>query len=76
MSELDDYHRHEALHVISVVRNLIANELEDHPYIEAHPDLMRAIGAAQEALGEAYQSIGERHFGAERRRSGDGGGQG
>jgi hypothetical protein len=61
----DDYHRHEALHVVHLVRNLIDAELESHPYVQCHPDLIRFIRAAQDALGDAYQYIGERSFGAD-----------
>ena len=59
---LDEFHAHEALHTIHIVRNMILMELQDHPYIEAYPELSRLIEQATDALGAAYNLVGEAHI--------------
>lgn len=55
---VDEFHCHEVLHTIHVVRNLIAHELTDHPFTLAHPLVAALLERAQEALGRAYQLTG------------------
>jgi hypothetical protein len=61
----DDYHRHEALHVAHVVQNLIEHELEDHPFVTAHPEIAARVETIQRELSGLYQAIGVMHFAGE-----------
>lgn len=60
MTEPDDYHAHEALHVAHVLQNIVEHELERHPFVSAHPDVSQLVEDVQSALGRLYQAIGEK----------------
>ena len=58
MPKLDQYSRHEALHMSSFFARTVETELMDHPCIEADPALHGLAEKAVEALNELYQAIG------------------
>jgi len=63
--KLDEFHSHEVLHTLHVVRNLIERELSEHPFTAAHPVVKAAISRAQRALGIAYHLTGAIEFEAD-----------
>lgn len=60
--EPDHYHGHEALHVAHVLQNMVAHELEGHPFVTAHPTIAQQVERVQRELGKLYQSIGAIHL--------------
>lgn len=62
MAKPDDYHGHEALHVAHVLQNMVAHELEGHPFVTAHPHIAEQVEQVQRELGKLYQAIGAIHF--------------
>lgn len=60
--EVDEFHAHEVLHTVHVVRNLIYHELTEHPFVQAHPEVAQALEDATRALGAAYQLTGAVSF--------------
>ncbi len=55
---IDEFHVHEALHVSSLVMNLVERELMEAPAIAADPDWFRRVYSIREALFDLYQTIG------------------
>ncbi len=62
-TRLDEFHAHEALHVAHVLQNMVAHELEDHPFVTANPKIKKRVEAVQRELGKLYQAIGVLHIG-------------
>jgi hypothetical protein len=58
VSDLDAFHKHEALHTASLCANLIEEELCSHPYIKEHRDLLSLAEDACNNLAKLYQQIG------------------
>jgi hypothetical protein len=59
---IDDYSRHEALHMASVCASFVERHLYDLAYVQNRPELMKLIGDAIVNLASAYQVIGQEHF--------------
>jgi hypothetical protein len=59
------YGCHEALHLTSVLINLIERELVEHPAIQAHPGWRDRANSAVNELASLYQEIGGVHLDAE-----------
>jgi hypothetical protein len=53
---------HEALHVTSLIENLLTQELVQHAAIALNPEWMVLALTAQEALQRLYQEIGAKHL--------------
>lgn len=60
---IDDYHRHEALHVANMLADIVEDHLVYHPAIQANPGWRAMAEEASEKLADLYQAIGEEHFG-------------
>ncbi|HEV7305191.1 hypothetical protein [Ensifer sp.] len=57
---------HEALHVASMLGDLVDGRLCDHPAVLMVPEWYALAERAQEALFDLYQAIGAAHLGRER----------
>ena len=53
---------HEALHMASVLADMVDEQLCEHPAIERNPAWLRLAERAEEALLELYQAIGAEHL--------------
>jgi hypothetical protein len=53
---------HEALHVASILTDMVGERLMEHPAISANPEWFRLAEEAQEKLYELYQAIGALHM--------------
>ena len=58
----DDYSRHEALHMCSVITNLLNAELANNPYIKSREYHRITVNNCITKLADLYQLIGEEHF--------------
>jgi hypothetical protein len=56
---------HEALHVSSIVANLIADRLMEHGAVIQNPEWYRLAQQAHSAMFDLYQAIGAVHLTAE-----------
>ncbi|MCA1365902.1 hypothetical protein I6F15_00565 [Bradyrhizobium sp. BRP14] len=56
---------HEALHVASLLGDLVDERLCNHPTVLLNPEWYRLASAAQDVLFELYQAIGNAHLGDE-----------
>lgn len=71
MSELDAQYRpgtygcHEALHLTSVLTELVSREVVEHPAIVAREDWSARAQRVVDELGDLYQEIGAVHVGQE-----------
>lgn len=54
---LDDFHYHEAVHVIHVVMDLIDSQIIQHPVLKLEKDASKDIDKAVEYLYDAYQKL-------------------
>lgn len=57
--DLDSYYYHEVLDRLAIINDMMENYLIDHPVCQKHEDLKDTIEKAQDALGEAYQIMGD-----------------
>jgi hypothetical protein len=55
---------HEAMHLASVINDLVDERLCNHPAILRNAEWYRLAATAQEALWNLYQAIGDEHLGA------------
>ncbi|KQV34449.1 MULTISPECIES: hypothetical protein [unclassified Rhizobium] len=53
---------HEAMHVASMMSDLVDDRLCRHPAVLRDPDFFRVALEAQEALWTLYQAIGTKHM--------------
>lgn len=52
---------HEALHMASVLAELVETQLAEHPAVRQNPDWQALADRAVEALADLYQAIGTLH---------------
>ncbi len=62
MSQMDDYARHEALHMASFLENAVEVELVQHAVVRAEPEWLKLAETARKALGDLYLAIGLKHM--------------
>lgn len=55
---LDEFHEHEALHTAHVVMATWEIHVQNHPWIQADPELARRAEKAADAMMALYQAIG------------------
>ena len=55
---IDSYHQHEVVDRLHVVICTISDHLEEHPFVEAFPDIKKRIKSAIDFLSDAYQMAG------------------
>jgi hypothetical protein len=60
---MDDYGRHEVLHMSNFLCNSVGNELMEHAQIQNNPAWQALAETAHQALFDLYQAIGEVHLG-------------
>lgn len=53
---------HEALHMASVIAEMVDERLCQHPAISARPDWLQRAETACQALHDLYQEIGREHL--------------
>jgi len=62
MAEMDDYGRHEVLHMASFLSRAVAAELAEHAQVQANPGWKALADQAAEALWALYQAVGSAHL--------------
>lgn len=62
MSQMDDYGRHEVLHMAAYFERAIDEELCDHEQIKSNPEWLALAEKACESLAELYQAISAVHM--------------
>ena len=62
MSQLDEFGRHEVLHMSQFLARAIEEELLEHEQIASHPEWKALAEAACVALNDLYQTIGASHL--------------
>lgn len=60
--KIDQFHYHEVVDRTWLIMETLANALEDHPVILAHPALAKKMDAAHTALFDLYQSAAAIHM--------------
>jgi hypothetical protein len=58
MSQMDDYGRHEVLHMSLFLAQCIEEQLVDHSQVQANPHWRELAERANDALLTLYQAIG------------------
>ena len=56
---------HELLHTLQVFETMVERLLFEHPALERYPAVKNHVGAAMDALAEAYQEMGRASMGVE-----------
>ena len=59
---MDDYSRHEVLHVVSVVLEMIETHVMKHEYTQTDRHLSHMIENVEDNLFDIYQYIAEQHL--------------
>lgn len=59
---MDDYARHEALHMADFLGGCVHDQLVEHDVIKSRPEYKALADKAAEALYQLYQEIGKEHF--------------
>jgi hypothetical protein len=62
MAEMDDYGRHEVLHMASFLSRAVASELGEHAQVQANPEWKALADSAAESLWALYQLVGGEHL--------------
>jgi hypothetical protein len=62
MSQLDQYGRHEVLHMSSFLMNAVDTELCEHAQIQRNKEWKALADKAFNALFDLYQAIGSEHL--------------
>ncbi len=62
MPEMDDYGRHEVLHMAAFLSRAVASELGEHAQVQANPAWKALADAAGQALWDLYQAVGAEHM--------------
>jgi hypothetical protein len=55
---LDAFHAHEVLHTASIIADLFEERIEEHPYTQAHPEILDAAKLLSTQLQDFYQLVG------------------
>jgi len=55
---MDEFEKHEVLHMSNFLCNAVAEELSQHPFVKSRSELFRLADAAEGALASLYQAIG------------------
>lgn len=55
---IDDFHKHEVLDRLHVLRSNLYEHLESHPFMLHYPEIKNVIDIADTYLEEAYQLVG------------------
>ena len=55
----DKFHQHEALHTANILASTWEKLVAQSTYADARPEVKAKCKAALEAMGEAYQAIGQ-----------------
>jgi len=63
MAEMDDYGRHEVMHMASFLSRAVASELCEHAQVQANPEWKALADTAAESLWALYQAVGAAHLG-------------
>jgi hypothetical protein len=63
---------HEAMHMASVLVDMVGNQLLEHPAILQNADWYRAASQARQTLFQLYQAIGAEHLAPREREIADG----
>jgi len=61
MSQMDEFGRHEVLHMSLFLAGAVEHELLDHEQIKSRPEWRALAETACAALNDLYQSIGAVH---------------
>lgn len=62
MPEMDEYGRHEVLHMASYLSRAVASELGEHAQVLANPEWKALADTAAESLWALYQAVGAVHL--------------
>jgi hypothetical protein len=62
MPQLDDYGRHEVLHMANFLSSAVDTELCEHEAIKTNPEWLKLAQQAADLLAELYQAIGQQHL--------------
>lgn len=62
MAEMDDYGRHEVLHMASFLSRAVAAELCEHQQVQENPEWKALADSAAESLWALYQAVGAVHL--------------
>lgn len=62
MPEIDDYGRHEVLHMASFLSRAVTAELCEHAQVQAKPEWKALADSAAESLWALYQAVGAAHL--------------
>lgn len=57
MSNVDEFHIHEALHVSLLIAELVEKELVNHPAIKSDKELLSLAASANDCLLKIYQNL-------------------
>lgn len=58
MTTSDKFSQHEAMHMASVLTEMVDAYLAEHPFIQEHIDLLEDANRAARLLAGIYQKIG------------------
>jgi len=59
MSQLDEFGRHEVLHMSLFLAGAVEEQLIDHEQVKSRPEWLALAETACEALNKLYQAIGQ-----------------
>jgi hypothetical protein len=62
---MNNYSRHEVLHMAAFLMRAVSEELVEHEAIKAQPEWLALAEQAETALFELYQAIGQEHLSGE-----------
>jgi len=62
MPQIDDYGRHEVLHMAQFLSRAIEQELGEHAQVRANPAWKALADTAGQALWNLYQAVGAQHM--------------
>jgi hypothetical protein len=60
--QMDNYGRHEVMHMASFLMCAVDTELCEHEQIKNNPEWFKLADAALQALFDLYQAIGREHM--------------
>ncbi len=65
MSQMDEFGRHEVLHMSMFLQRAVEEELIDHAQVQANPEWKALAETAFDALYKLYQAVGSAHLSGE-----------
>jgi hypothetical protein len=65
MPQMDDYGRHEVLHMAQFLSRAVWSELGEHAQVQANPAWKALADTAGQALWDLYQAVGAAHMAGE-----------